>query len=108
MKMFLRGFELGKLSGRWKIQNAVIAIVIAAGLNAGIGAAALAADIPAQASVADLAARPYTKAPALVSPAVDWSGFYIGGDVGWSNAQQNGTRGRATRRIWSACYSRHW
>ena len=29
------------------------------------------------ASAADLAARPYTKAPPL-SPAINWSGFYIG------------------------------
>ncbi len=34
------------------------------------------------ASAADLAARPYTKAPAVVTPAYDWSGFYIGGSVG--------------------------
>ncbi len=38
------------------------------------------------ASAADLAARPYTKAPAMVSPATNWSGFYIGamGGYGWS------------------------
>jgi outer membrane immunogenic protein len=36
------------------------------------------------ASAADLAARPYTKAPAMVvDPAYDWSGFYIGGHVGY-------------------------
>src|SRR6266404_5666308 len=38
------------------------------------------------ASAADLAARPYTKAPAPVAPAYNWTGFYIfggqGGD-GW-------------------------
>ncbi len=33
----------------------------------------------APASAADLAARPYTKAPAVMIPAIyDWSGFYIG------------------------------
>jgi outer membrane immunogenic protein len=31
---------------------------------------------------ADLAARPYSKAPAMISPAYDWSGFYIGANVG--------------------------
>jgi outer membrane immunogenic protein len=36
------------------------------------------------ASAADLAARPYTKAPPVVSPAYNWSGFYIGGNVGYS------------------------
>jgi outer membrane immunogenic protein len=38
----------------------------------------------APASAADLAARPvYTKAPVMVSPAYDWSGFYIGANGGW-------------------------
>jgi outer membrane immunogenic protein len=34
------------------------------------------------ASAADLAARPYTKAPAYVAPVYNWTGFYIGGFVG--------------------------
>ena len=41
----------------------------------------------APASAADLAARPYTKAPPPVAAAIyDWSGFYIGGNGGggWS------------------------
>ena len=44
------------------------------------------------ASAADLAARPYTKAPAVpfVSPVYDWSGFYVGGHVGggWADQRQ--------------------
>ena len=36
----------------------------------------------ATANAADLAARPYTKAPAYVAPAYNWTGFYIGGFVG--------------------------
>jgi outer membrane immunogenic protein len=35
------------------------------------------------ASAADLAARPYTKAPPLVAATYDWSGFYIGAGA-WS------------------------
>lgn len=37
---------------------------------------------------ADLAARPYTKAPAVVSAAYNWTGFYIGvmGGYGWSDS----------------------
>ena len=37
-------------------------------------------------SAADLAARPYTKAPPMVAAIYDWSGFYIGanGGYGWS------------------------
>lgn len=45
-----------------------------------IGAAAFALSAPADA--ADLAARPYTKAPAMVAAVYDWSGFYIGANGG--------------------------
>ena len=41
----------------------------------------------ATSNVADLAARTYTKAPpAVVAPAVNWSGFYVGamGGYGWT------------------------
>jgi outer membrane immunogenic protein len=40
----------------------------------------------ASAPAADLAARPYTKAPPVVIAAYDWSGFYIGANGGgaWS------------------------
>jgi outer membrane immunogenic protein len=44
--------------------------------------------LAAPASAADLAARPYTKAPAPMMVAIyDWSGFYLGlnGGGGWSN-----------------------
>src|SRR5690242_20336216 len=39
------------------------------------------------ASAADLPARTYTKAPVMVAPAFNWSGFYLGGSVGghWGN-----------------------
>jgi outer membrane immunogenic protein len=39
------------------------------------------------ASAADLAARPYTKAPPMVAPVYNWGGFYIGANAGyaWSN-----------------------
>jgi outer membrane immunogenic protein len=36
----------------------------------------------APASAADLAARPYTKAPAMQAVVYNWTGFYIGGHVG--------------------------
>ena len=40
------------------------------------------------ASAADLAARPYTKAP-YIDPVYNWAGFYVGGHVGgaWTNEQ---------------------
>lgn len=45
-------------------------------LLAAVSLVALGAAAPAVA--ADLAARPYTKAPAMVAAIYDWSGFYIG------------------------------
>jgi outer membrane immunogenic protein len=42
----------------------------------------------APASAADLAARPYTKAPpAYIAPIYDWSGFYIGANGGWGTSR---------------------
>src|SRR5712671_2219227 len=53
-------------------------------LLATVGLVALGMAAPA--SAADLAARPYTKAPPMVAAIYDWSGFYIGvnGGGGWS------------------------
>ncbi len=41
------------------------------------------------ASAADLAARPYAKAPAYIEPLFNWTGFYVGGHIGgaWTNQQ---------------------
>lgn len=36
------------------------------------------------AMAADLAARPYVKAPPIVEPVWNWTGFYIGGNAGYS------------------------
>src|SRR6201990_2551099 len=54
-------------------------------LLASTGLVALALTGPS--SAADLAARPYTKAPPPVVAIYDWSGFYIGGNGGggWSH-----------------------
>ncbi|WP_441236351.1 outer membrane protein [Bradyrhizobium sp. 930_D9_N1_4] len=38
--------------------------------------------LAAPASAADLAARPYTKAPVAISSIYNWSGFYIGANAG--------------------------
>jgi len=67
-------------------------------LLAAIGVATLAV---APAVAADLAARPYTKAPPpVVAPIYDWSGFYIGADGGGGSSRKcldinNFTRGGA-------------
>src|SRR6201986_1318559 len=54
-----------------------------------LGAAALVAamSVAAPARAADLPARPYTKAPAMIPALYDWSGVYIGinGGGAWSH-----------------------
>src|SRR3954463_6938382 len=47
---------------------------------------ALGAAAPAVA--ADLAARPYTKAPPMIAAVYDWSGFYIGASGGWGSSRK--------------------
>src|SRR3954467_11473668 len=49
-------------------------------LLATVALVALGATVPALA--ADMAARPYTKAPVIAAPIYNWTGFYIGGHVG--------------------------
>jgi outer membrane immunogenic protein len=48
---------------------------------------ALGAVAPAMA--ADLAARPYTKAPPMIAAVYDWSGFYIGANGGWGSSRNS-------------------
>src|ERR1700682_2361871 len=55
---------------------------------------ALGAAAPAMA--ADLAARPYTKAPAYAAPIYNWTGFYIGGHVGGAFNGDNNFNGLVT------------
>jgi outer membrane immunogenic protein len=50
-------------------------------LTAAAGIMALSLSAPA--SAADLAARPYTKAPIAAAEVYNWTGFYIGGHVGY-------------------------
>src|SRR6201996_4999303 len=45
----------------------------------------------ASALAADLPARTYTKAPVMVDPGYNWSGFYIGGNVGYSWGRSSDT-----------------
>jgi outer membrane immunogenic protein len=40
---------------------------------------------------ADLPARTYTKAPIMVEPVYNWTGFYIGGNVGYSWGRSSDT-----------------
>jgi outer membrane immunogenic protein len=58
-------------------------ILVASAVLAGLGIGS--------ATAADLAARPYTKAPPMVA-IYDWTGFYIGGNVGysWGRAKTDG------------------
>ena len=52
-----------------------------------IGAVGLVA-MATSASAADLAARPYTKAPPPMVAMYDWSGFYIGVNGGWGQSRE--------------------
>src|SRR5258708_17132837 len=52
---------------------------------------ALGATVPALA--ADLAARPYTKAPAYAQPIYNWTGFYIGAHLGGAFGGDNSLTG---------------
>ncbi len=51
-----------------------------------VGFVALVSAAPA--SAADLAARPYTKAPPMIAAIYDWSGFYIGANGGWGSSRK--------------------
>jgi hypothetical protein len=48
-----------------------------------VGAVMVTAALTAPGLAADLGARTYTKAPAMASPATNWSGLYLGGNVGY-------------------------
>jgi outer membrane immunogenic protein len=48
----------------------------------------MAAGLAAPALAADLPARTYTKAPVIVSPVYDWSGFYIGANAGGGSSHK--------------------
>jgi outer membrane immunogenic protein len=52
-----------------------------------LGVVGLIAMAAAPALAADLPARPYSKAPAMIAAVYDWSGFYVGlnGGGGWSH-----------------------
>jgi outer membrane immunogenic protein len=56
-----------------------------------IGIAAVASLIATSAFAADLPARTYTKAPVYVDPGYNWTGFYLGGNVGYSWGQSRTT-----------------
>jgi outer membrane immunogenic protein len=63
-------------------------------LLATVALVALGATAPALA--ADLAARPYTKAPAYAAPIYNWTGFYIGGHIGGAFSSTNNFNGLVT------------
>jgi outer membrane immunogenic protein len=45
----------------------------------------------ASAQAADLAPRTYTKAPVFVDPGYNWTGFYVGGNIGYSWGRSSDT-----------------
>src|SRR6478609_7080811 len=58
-----------------------------------LGTVALVALGAAPALAADLAARPYTKAPAYAAPIYNWTGFYVGGHIGGAFGGDNNFSG---------------
>jgi len=52
-----------------------------------VTASLIALGATAPAIAADLAARPYTKAPPMIAAVYDWSGFYIGANGGWGTSR---------------------
>jgi outer membrane immunogenic protein len=56
-----------------------------------IGIAAVASLLTTSAFAADLAPRPYTKAPVMVDPGYNWTGFYAGLNGGYSWGSANTT-----------------
>jgi outer membrane immunogenic protein len=48
----------------------------------------IALGIAAPASAADMAARPYTKAPPMIAAVYDWTGFYVGVNGGWGSSRK--------------------
>lgn len=59
-------------------------------ISAPVSAAFIALAAISSASAADLAARPYTKAPPIINPVYNWTGGYIGieGGYGWGHSDQ--------------------
>jgi outer membrane immunogenic protein len=61
----------------------------------------------APATAADLAARPYTKAPAAAT-IYDWTGFYVGANGGWGSSHDcwtnNAAAGVATPPVTEGCH----
>jgi outer membrane immunogenic protein len=56
-----------------------------------IGMTAAASLLATGAFAADLPARTYTKAPVIVEPVFNWTGFYIGGNIGYSWGRSSDT-----------------
>jgi hypothetical protein len=63
-----------------------------------IGIATVTSLLATGALAADLPAKVYTKAPVYVDPGYNWSGFYIGGNAGysWGRAGTDGTQSGTT------------
>ncbi len=56
-----------------------------------IGIAAVTSLLATSAFAADLPARTYTKAPVYVEPIYNWTGFYVGGNIGYSWGRSSDT-----------------
>ena len=61
-----------QLRGTMQSSKVIVSVTVAVAAIVGVSVA----------SAADLPTRVYTKAPVMVDPAYNWSGFYVGGHVG--------------------------
>src|SRR5271169_6099189 len=56
-----------------------------------IGMTAISSLLATSAFAADLPMRPYTKAPVFAEPVFNWTGFYLGGNIGYSWGRSSDT-----------------
>jgi outer membrane immunogenic protein len=89
---FLRSLR-AKCAGNLKLTTAVVALEMPKGRNVKkilLTTTALIALGIAPAAAADLAARPYTKAPAAAIAINNWTGFYLGAMGGYAQENSSG------------------
>jgi outer membrane immunogenic protein len=84
-RLWLSRDSFGECAGVWFGQNLYLLICRSHAMKRIlIGIAAIASLLSTSALAADLAARPYTKAPPPPVVLYNWTGFYIGGNFGYS------------------------
>lgn len=86
----MAGFRLGYDSNLVTSRDSLLQKGVLLMKKLALATVAISALLTGAASAADLAARPYTKAP-MMAPIFSWTGFYIGADVGYGWGRSTGT-----------------